>query len=371
MELLDRQQCVEWNRNDARADRAPEQNREIDRIEHDHGEAVFALQPKLCEHRAYARDAVGKLAISNAPRRIAEGDLAAAPLRDIAVDHVDCGIVGLRAHSLSFPVLPGSINGNACGTTDRPGRTLMRSALAIVFALLAGVASAQAEVSEVRLSKQYGLPYLPFMVMERFQTLEKQAGKQGLTLKVSWTTLSNATAMMDAILSGQMDFITPGVPTLATMWDKTVGTPNEIRALSAVQSMPYVLVTRSEHIRTIRDFTDKDRIALPAVKLTGHAIALQMAVAKEYGREHYDKLDAITLSLSHPDATAALLAGKSEINAHFASSPFYYIELATLGVRKVLHSYDAAGGRHTNRVVIAAKKIYHGKSEGWGGVFAA
>ena len=143
----------------------------------------------------------------------------------------------------------------------------------------------------MRLSKQYGLPYLPFMVMENFQFLEKQAEKQGLTLKVSWTTLSNASAMMEAILSGQMDFITPGVPTLATMWDKTVGTPNEIRALSAVQSMPYVLVTREPRIKSLRDFTDKDRIALPAVKLTGHAIALQMAVAKEFGREQYDKLD--------------------------------------------------------------------------------
>src|SRR5262249_57878194 len=97
--------------------------------------------------------------------------------------------------------------------------------------------------------------------------------------------------MMEAILSGQMDFITPGVPTLATMWDKTVGTPNEIRALSAVQSMPYVLVTRSPEIKTIRDFTAKDRIALPAGKLTGHATALQMAARKEWGAGHYARLD--------------------------------------------------------------------------------
>src|SRR3954470_12540866 len=175
-------------------------------------------------------------------------------------------------------------------------RAFVRSAF-ILAALLAGLSDPRAEFSEVRLSKQYGLPYLPFMVMEHFSLLEKQAEKQGVALTVSWTTLSNATAMMDAILSGQMDFITPGVPTLATMWDKTVGTQNEIRALSAIQSMPYVLVTRAEHIKTIRDFTDKDRIALPAVKLTGHAIALQMAVAKEFGRENYDKLDAITTSL--------------------------------------------------------------------------
>src|SRR5579862_2555062 len=124
-------------------------------------------------------------------------------------------------------------------------------AFALIVALLASLSSARAEVDEVRLSKQYGLPYLPFMVMENFQLLEKQAEKQGLKLKVSWTTLSNSTAMMEAILSGQMDFITPGVPTLATMWDKTVGTPNEIRALSAIQSMPYVLVTRNPDIKTI------------------------------------------------------------------------------------------------------------------------
>jgi NitT/TauT family transport system substrate-binding protein len=135
--------------------------------------------------------------------------------------------------------------------------------------------------------------------------------------------------------------------------------------------MPYVLVTRSEHIKTIRDFTDKDRIALPAVKLTGHAIALQMAVAKEFGREHYDKLDAITISLSHPDATAALLAGKGEINAHFASSPFYYIELATPGMHKVLHSYDAAGGRHTNGVLMSSKKFYDANPKVCAAVVAA
>ena len=234
----------------------------------------------------------------------------------------------------------------------------MRHVLFALFALLLAI-PARAEVSEVRLSKQYGLPYLPFMVMEHFQLLEKQAEKQGIALKVSWTTLSNSSAMMEAIISGQMDFIAPGLPTLATMWDKTVGTQNEIRALSAVQSMPYVLVTRSPNIKTIRDFTEHDRIAL------------QMAAAKEWGREHYDKLDPITVSLSHPDATAALLAGKSEITAHFASSPFYYIELANPAVHRVLHSYEVAGGRHTNGVLMASKKFYEANPKVCAAVVAA
>lgn len=248
-------------------------------------------------------------------------------------------------------------------------RVLRAFLFVAIFA--AGLVAARAEVSEVRLSKQYGLPYLPFMVMEQFSFLEKQAEKSGVPVKVTWTTLSNATAMMEAILSGQMDFIAPGVPTLATMWDKTVGTPNEIRGLSAIQSMPYVLVTREARIKSVRDFTDKDRIALPAVKLTGHAIALQMAVAKEFGRENFDKLDSITISLSHPDATAALLAGKGEINAHFASAPFYYIEEATPGIRRVLHSYDAAGGRHTNGVLMTSKKFYDANPKVCAAVVAA
>src|SRR5437868_12692324 len=119
----------------------------------------------------------------------------------------------MRGVSLSFPILGGSIDGARSGTTGRrSGRVFMRNGLRalIVFAALAcGASGARAEVEEVRLSKQYGLPYLPFMVMENQQLLEKQAEKQGLKLKVSWTTLSNATAMMEAILSGQMDFITP------------------------------------------------------------------------------------------------------------------------------------------------------------------
>src|SRR3954470_2543490 len=250
----------------------------------------------------------------------------------MAALYTRCVLMFGRFPCRHWPSSPGIIFRAEIATTGRDfwGRKYMRFALvraaaAILVLMLAGN-PARTEVAEVRLSKQYGLPYLPFMVMEHFGLLEKEAGKQGLALKASWTTLSNASAMMEAIISGQMDFIAPGLPTLATMWDKTAGTQNEIRALAAVQSMPYVLMTREPRIRTLRDFTEKDRIALPAVKLTGHAIALQMAVAREFGREQYDKLDSITVSLSHPDAAAALLAGKGEINAHFASSPFYYIE---------------------------------------------
>src|ERR1700681_4954121 len=186
-------------------------------------------------------------------------------------------------------------------------------------ALCIGVvgAAAQGEVNEVRMAKQFGLPYLPMIVIEAQQLIEKYAKAAGLgDVKTSWTQRVGPAAELDALLAGQADFIGPGGTTLATIWDKTAGTPQEVRALIAMQSMPYVLVTRNPSVKTIADFTDKDKIALPAVKLTGHALILEMEAAKIWGFDHYDKLDSITITRSHADAAAAVMGGGSEINSH-------------------------------------------------------
>jgi NitT/TauT family transport system substrate-binding protein len=231
---------------------------------------------------------------------------------------------------------------------------------ALAIGLVVALASvAQAEVTEVRLSKQFGLGYLSMIVIESQKLIEKHAQAAGLgEVKAVWMQHSGPAVQIDALLAGQVDFIGPGVPTLATIWDRTVGTPQEVRALITLQSMPYVLVTRNPNIKTIADFTSSDKIALPAVKLTGHALALEIAAAKLWGFEHYDKLDALTISRSHADAAAALLSGISEINSHFASSPFYYYELAKPGIHRVLHSYEVVGGKHTNGVLVATKRFY-------------
>ena len=149
---------------------------------------------------------------------------------------------------------------------------MWRKLAAAALCSIAFGAAAQAEVNEVRMSKQFGLPYLPMIVIEAQQLIEKNAEAAGLgEVKTTWTQRAGPAAELDALLAGQADFIGPGVPTLATIWDKTAGTPQEAKALIAMQSMPYVLVTRNPNVKTIADFTDKDKIALPAVKLTGHA----------------------------------------------------------------------------------------------------
>jgi NitT/TauT family transport system substrate-binding protein len=237
----------------------------------------------------------------------------------------------------------------------RPLKTL---GLMVALAAALVAATAQAEVGKVRISRQYGLPYLPMIIIEDQHLLEKNAKAAGIDVETDWTQRAGPAADLDALLAGQADFIGPGIPTLATVWDKTVGTPQEARALIAMQSMPYVLVTRNPAVKTIADFTDKDKIALPAVKLTGHAIALEMESAKVWGQDQYSKLDSITITRSHADAAAALMSNQSEINSHFASAPFYYHELATPGIHQVLKSYDTLGAKHTNGVLLTTKKFH-------------
>jgi NitT/TauT family transport system substrate-binding protein len=219
--------------------------------------------------------------------------------------------------------------------------------------------AARAEAPVVRISKQYGLGYLSMMVMERQDLVRKHAARLGIPgLSVEWSVLGGPGPQIDALLAGQADFIGPGGTTLATLWAKTAGTPQEVRALSALQCMPFVMVTREDRIHSITDLTPKDRIALPGVKITGHALTLEMAAAKQWGFEHYDRLDPLTVTLAHPDAMAALVGGQSEVNCHLASSPFYYYELARPGLHQVTKSYEITGGKHTNGVLLATKKFH-------------
>ena len=170
------------------------------------------------------------------------------------------------------------------------------------------------EVSSIVIISQTGLPYLPLMVMDALQLVQKHAAQLGVaTIKPEYKSLGGTQSLIDALLSRQMDFGVTGVPSLATLWDKTAGTPNEVRALSAVQSMPFMLVTNKPEIKTIKDFTGADKIAVPAIKVSSQAICLQMAAAKEWGDDQYARLDAFTITRSHPDAAVSIIAKASTI----------------------------------------------------------
>lgn len=230
--------------------------------------------------------------------------------------------------------------------------------LLAALSLLGAVFAAQAETGEIRLAQQYGISYLPLMLIEQNKLLEKHAAAKGLgDIKVTWAKFAGGNVMNDALLSGSLDFAAAGVAPATTLWAKTRGTPQEVKLVTAMNSMPMYLNTRNPNVKSIKDFTEKDKIALPAAKVSIQAVTLQMAAEKIYGEGNHNKLDALTVTLAHPDAQAALLSGSSEITAHFTTPPFQYQQLEKPGIRTVLNSYDVLGGPATLNVIYATSKF--------------
>jgi NitT/TauT family transport system substrate-binding protein len=222
----------------------------------------------------------------------------------------------------------------------------LKGAIAAFAAAGLSGGAARAEVSEVRLARQFGVVYAPILIMEHQKLIEKHAAAKGMPeLKVNWTQFAGPAVMNDAILSNSIDFTAQGVPSLATLWDRTRNNLG-VKAVAAINESPTYINTRNPNVKSITDFTDKDRIALTSVKVSIQAIYLQIAAEKAYGVGKHTQLDHLTVGMPHPEAMAALIGGNSEITAHFVGEPFHTNEVKA-GLKTVLNSYDVMGGPTT------------------------
>jgi NitT/TauT family transport system substrate-binding protein len=211
---------------------------------------------------------------------------------------------------------------------------------AALIGALAFPHGARAEATTLRVAKQFGVAYMQFMVMEDQKLIEKQAKAAGLgDIAVEFNQFRSSDVMNDALLSGSVDFVSLGIPGIITIWSKTKGNL-DVKAASSLNVSPLMLLVRDPAIKSIRDFKDHHKIALPAVKVAMQAIMLQMAAAKEFGEAKFNALDHLTVSMAHPDATAAMLGGPSEIVANFSSAPFQYRQMKNPNIRRILSSSD-------------------------------
>ncbi len=215
-------------------------------------------------------------------------------------------------------------------------------------------APARAEVAEVTLGQQFGLSFLPMMYMEDAGLVEKHAVALGLPKpKVVWAKLAGPSNLNEGLISGAIQFTALGTPSIGLLWDKTRG---DVKGLVAICSYPLYLNTRTPNVKSLKDFTEKDKIAIPSVKVSTQAIMLQMQAEKEWGVGQQFQIDSQTVSLGHPDAMAALLSN-TEVTAHFASSPFHEQEKKDPRIRTVMTSYEILGGRATAATLITSERF--------------
>jgi NitT/TauT family transport system substrate-binding protein len=243
-------------------------------------------------------------------------------------------------------------------------------AFSTVILLLAAPRFGHAEVAEVKLALQNGSNYLPLMVMQHQKLVEKHLAAKGLgSTTVNWVRLAGPSAIVDSFLAGAIHFSGQGVPSTALIWDRTrsgIGA----KAVSAMVASNIWLMTRKPELKSLRDLTDKDRIALPSVKTSAQALFLWTAAEKEFGSGQWAKLDHLTVSLPHPDAMAAVLNPNSEITVHAATSPYADLERKA-GLHSITDLYAVEGGAATGLNFVSTEQFRQANPNTYGAVVAA
>jgi NitT/TauT family transport system substrate-binding protein len=208
---------------------------------------------------------------------------------------------------------------------------------------LAGAPAVAQQKSEIALSRQPGIFYMPSHIMEKQKLIEKHAAALGVTgVTTKWINLSGGGAQTDALLAGGVDILNTGTGNLLLLWDRTRG---GVKGIVATSAQPMTLISRDANIKSLRDIGPNDKIAVPTVKVSTQAIVLQIAAAELFGADQWSKLDANTVQLGHPDAYVAMTNAQHEVRNHFAIPPFTFLELKNVaGAHVVLTSPDVMGG---------------------------
>lgn len=242
------------------------------------------------------------------------------------------------------------------GPVSRRGALATAAAAAFAGIASPAIVGAQAPL-KVTFAQQRGLLYLPVDMMVSGGVLQKEADKAGLgKIDASVTTLNGPGPVIDGLLSGAVDYGTTALPSLLTLWGRTRGTPNEVRAVGAISNGAMTLYSINPAVKTIADLSERDKIAVPTVKLSFNAMMLQMAAEKLWGDPF--RLDRLTVSLGHPDAVAAMAAGfdKAVVSAHVAVQPFTEAGLRFPGAHVVADSREVFGGAITQITLPASKR---------------
>lgn len=71
-------------------------------------------------------------------------------------------------------------------------------------------------------------------------------------------------------------------------------------SIAALGSIPSYLLTNRDEIQSLDDFTEKDRIAVPATVVGFQPPTLQIAAAERYGNDQFQRFDPISISRTPP-----------------------------------------------------------------------
>lgn len=204
----------------------------------------------------------------------------------------------------------------------------------------------QKKTKELVIAEQYGLAYAPVQLLKELKIMENSAPQ----LKIEWKQLSNTAAIRESMLAGKVDLAFMAVPPFLIAQNKGM----DWKIISGLSESPLGLMVNRDDINSLADFKADDKIALPQPGSVQH-ILLSMAAAEEFNDSQY--FDQQLLTMRHPDAMNALLAGR-DTAAHFASPPYLFLESREEGIREIMSGREAFGGEFTFIVGVCISDFY-------------
>lgn len=230
------------------------------------------------------------------------------------------------------------------------------AAMAVLATIGWGNGAVAQQKDSIKITRQPSIIYMPTHIIESRKLIEKHAAALGQpNLKTEWVTFTGGGNATDALLSGNVDMVNTGVGNMLLLWDRTRG---GVKGIVATSALPLILVTRDPKIKSLKDYTPTDKIAVPTIKVSTQAILLQMAAEKEFGAGQWGRLDNNTVQLGHPDAAIALTNPNNEVASHFSAPPFVFRTLKEVpGARILTSSNDIIGGPLTVAVMFTTTKF--------------
>ncbi len=216
-----------------------------------------------------------------------------------------------------------------------------------------GAAPESRDVPSIRVAIQFGLGHAPLVVAREKGFIEHYLAG----VEVEWMQYGSGAAMGEALIAGELDAGTMGIPPFLIGWDKEAGW----KVASGISVMAPGLQTYRDDIQTLADFGEGDKIAVPAPGSVQH-ILLSMAAEKGLGDP--TALDDLIVAMAHPDAAVALLS-KGDIDAHFGVPPYDFMELEDPDIQQILDSTEAFGGESTLNVAVATEEFYEENPQGY------
>lgn len=204
--------------------------------------------------------------------------------------------------------------------------------------------------AEINIAEQFGIAYAPLQIMREQQLLEKALPG----VKINWKQYGGPAPIREGMLAGEIDFGFMGASPVLIGIDK--GMP--WKYATGISANQVALVTDKPEIHSLRDFSEKDRIAILSPGSTQH-ILLSIASYEAFGDPN--KFDSQIVSLSHPDAMDALIAD-TEIVAHFATPPYIDKELQQ-GMHIITTAEEIMGGPFTFITGVALTSFYEEEGE--------